>query len=81
MLICQYIYSLFRNGGFMATFDLTTDNTNLQLLTPAVRSGQVRLYVQFDIPLWTPLKLLIFSETKNFLRIDKDNKITTVLPN
>ena len=50
----------------MATYDLTTDNANLQIISPQVRSGLVRVSLEFSDAPYYDLMMLCFEVIKKF---------------
>ena len=73
-------YKLFKNGGFISMWDLTTDSAGLEVLYPTIRAGQVKVKVHFSEQTREPINMLVFWESKNNITIDKDNSISTVIP-
>ena len=75
---CNMIsYELFKGGAYISMYDLTTDSANLEIMDPAVRTGTVRLHVDFTVGLFEQINILVFSERRGTIGITPDKKIRT----
>ena len=57
-------YEDFRGGSYFSFHNLTTDSANMCFTMPSVKSGNVRVEVEFDKPTTTSLMMIVFSVSK-----------------
>lgn len=66
----------FANGYNMSVFDLTPDITAHEAHWCAQTSGSLRIEVQFDESLKSPITAIVFAEFNNLIKIDKHRQIS-----
>lgn len=66
----------YANGYNMSVFDLTSDITAHEAHWGAQSSGSLRIEVQFEKSLTSPITAIVFAEFNNLIEIDKHRQIT-----
>lgn len=66
----------FANGYNISVFDLTSDITAHEAHWCAQTSGSLRIEVQFDESLKSPITAIVFAEFNNLIEIDKHRQVS-----
>ena len=61
--------------SYVCWYDLTTDSSNLALLIPSTRRGNVRVRAEFSTGIFEELVMLVYILKTVTMGIDKDRKI------
>lgn len=82
MLESNYFFQVLsyfcRRGYFMSCYDLSTSSKcGTNYVVPTIRSGHLRIKVQFSEPMPIDLTMIMFCEFTGTLEITKDGATTT----
>ena len=70
------LYEDYIENMYMCWQDLSTDQSvNLCFLIPSTRRGIVALRMQFSVPTYSEMVMLVYAEQNVTMGIDKDRKI------